>query len=322
MPSSASREAVVQAEEFTARGHRRRLSEDGREIARAPSLSLPPPVSTSQPPAAAAAVEREGAAHELHESVQYLSHDELLPFEEVKPSERWVIALVKRLSSEDWSEQFGAIDDVRRLACFCPTLLAGDSLRKIVGAIAELTESLRSAPAKNALRCLGELFASFGRHMNLEVDVCFSAVLKRSADTNVFISAEAEITMCEVCRSAPEKPLMPLVLAAATNRQAGIRKSGVWCLAMLAQRRCAARRDAKAIAEVAEKALGDANVDVRRVARLAATVFAASGNDGALVAKLVAAALPGVDLSTFDAFDIAQVHHLAQPSKGARVTRR
>merc|ERR1711966_450031 len=110
----------------------------------------------------------------------------------------------------------GAIDEVRRIAFFAPkTLLpstGGNSssgkLREVVECIIALAESLRSAIAKNALRCLAELYLSYGSRLDSELEAALTSCLRRAADTNSFISDEAQQSLREICGTATESRLL------------------------------------------------------------------------------------------------------------------
>jgi hypothetical protein len=200
-------------------------------------------------------------------------------------------------------------------------LASSSQIRKLVGSIASLVESLRSSLAKNALRCMGELFAALGKRMDQYLDAFLPVVLKRGADTNVFISDEAEATLREVCQHASETKALAPVLAAAANRQPKIRVQAVSCLAMLAQRLRGkgptARHSVQAIVEATGKALVDANGDVRQLARVVATVLSTEVvlQEFPLSAKLHASALPGIEPLCFDVFDVDSVLQCTELSR-------
>lgn len=277
------------------------------------------------------------------EGPHYLTWDELPPFVQ-PPDDRFVCDSIDRLSGNasasspaspggrgqaDWSSQFRAMDDVRRLARYAPRLLMGANgsgrLRKVVASVATLADSLRSALAKNALRSVSELFSAFGtsRCMDLELEGCLQVAFKRAADTNTFISEEAEAALREICKAATETKLLAPLISTAANRQAKIRERALRCLAMLSQRLAlrgpTANRDLKSIAEIAAKALSDASPDVRQSARLVGVVLERAYADGLLddcsaVAKLQSALPPGIDPSTFDAFDPDAAFQRTTPS--------
>lgn len=258
------------------------------------------------------------------EGIQYLTYEDLTPFT-TAPDDRVAIDVLDRLSSSstDWASQFRAIDDARRLARFTPRLLVGGKhLRKLVTLVAALADSLRSALAKNGLRCIGELFAVFGPRLDAELEVCLQVGFRRAADTQSFISEEAEATLREVCKAATEAKVLTPLLAMVSHRRAEVRNKAVRCLAMLAQRLhargTAGQKELRVIAETAAKALGDASPDVRQSARMVAVTLSRAIGDGTLedcmaTAKLQAAVpASGLDPASFDAFDPDAVHRCTE----------
>ncbi|CAK0824966.1 unnamed protein product [Prorocentrum cordatum] len=303
---------------MSAAGARVQLQTWSRHFSRRPPRANPSPPNPSltSPRSSAGAkgtvVRRDESAGE---GTQYLAHEELQPLAPAQEGEDFLSDVLRRLSaSDDWSLQFGAIDDARRIARFAPRVLASSGqIRKLVGSIASLVESLRSSLAKNALRCMGELFATLGKRLDQYLDAFLPVVLKRGADTNVFISDEAEATLREVCQHASEAKVLTPALAAASNRHPKIRVQALSCLAMLAQRLRGkvptARHSVQAIVEATGKALVDANGDVRQLARVIATVLSTEAvlQELPSSAKLSASALPGIDPLNFDVFDVDSV---------------
>ena len=55
-----------------------------------------------------------------------------------------------------------------------------------------LIESLRSSVSKNALICLYELVIVLGKQVDPEMEIILEKLMKKSADTNVFISSEVQ----------------------------------------------------------------------------------------------------------------------------------
>jgi hypothetical protein len=150
----------------------------------------------------------------------------------------------------------------------------------------------------------------------LELESCLQVAFKRSVDKNSFIGDEADTTLREICKAATETKLLAQLQAAAGHRRQEIRAKAVRCLAMLAQRLAgkgpSAGRELKSVADLAAKALTDANPDVRQSARMVAMAVDRAASEGALddcsaKTKLQAAIPPGVDLSSFDAFDVDAV---------------
>lgn len=52
-----------------------------------------------------------------------------------------------------------------------------------------MVESLRSSVSKNALLALNDLIKLFQKQIDTDLDLVFDKVIKKAADTNVFISA-------------------------------------------------------------------------------------------------------------------------------------
>ena len=55
-----------------------------------------------------------------------------------------------------------------------------------------MAENLRSSVAKNSLICINEFVLIMGRQIDAEVDLLLERLIKRSADTNSFISQEVQ----------------------------------------------------------------------------------------------------------------------------------
>ena len=55
-----------------------------------------------------------------------------------------------------------------------------------------LIESLRSSVSKNALICLNEFTIALGKQVDPEMEVILEKLVKKSGDTNVFISSEVQ----------------------------------------------------------------------------------------------------------------------------------
>jgi len=291
------------------------------EVDSEPTQSLPPSMPPS--PTSTSSGGRVTSRREDNNGPQYLSWEELGPFSS-NPDDRWVNDLMSRLgASTAWSEQFEAINDARRLARYAPRALESSGhFKRLVGLVAALADSLRSALAKNAIRCIGEFFAPFGKRMDAEINVCLPVIFRRGVDTNVFIASEAETALCEMFRTASEPKLLSVVLASLAHRRHEIRAKAVWCLAMLAQRlglRGPGHADLRVIAEATEKALGDANADVRTYARVGAIALSAACGDEfedlPSAAKLSAALIAGIDPAAFDAFDPDLVHQCGELSR-------
>ncbi len=87
---------------------------------------------------------------------------------------------------------------MRRLIEFDSNIVvkSGQStLHNVVMDVLALVENLRSSVAKNGLLCLNELIVVIGKQVDSDMELIFDRVIKKAADTNVFISAEVQKTM-------------------------------------------------------------------------------------------------------------------------------
>jgi len=240
----------------------------------------------------------------------YLRVDELEPFE-VQPK---VSDVIKRLggTTEQWAVQFDALSEVRRLARFAPSALTvAGSLNTVVERTAGLAMSLRSAVAKNALRCLGELFIAFGPKLDVDLPLALGACIRRAADTNRFISEEADQALAGICDVATEERLFNSLAEHAKHKAASQRAKAVWGIAMLAQRLGGnGGHTFSHLANLVANHVSDASPDVRLCARAAAAALVAGEYGRALPEAILAAVPAGVDLSSFDARDKEAVRSL------------
>lgn len=96
------------------------------------------------------------------------------------------------LKSGDWKVQFEVTNKLRRLIEFNPELILSASapnLHMITLDLLSLIESLRSSVSKNALICLNEYILVLGKQVDPEMEVILEKLMKKSMDTNVFISS-------------------------------------------------------------------------------------------------------------------------------------
>ncbi len=66
-----------------------------------------------------------------------------------------------------------------------------------------------------------------------ETDSFFSVLMKKSVDSNIFISEEAEKTLFCLCRVVNEAKIVPLFLAQSGNKSSVIRSEVCRCLTVI-----------------------------------------------------------------------------------------
>lgn len=77
-------------------------------------------------------------------------------------------------------------------------------LHDLIMSILKLAESLRSSLSKNALICFSEMFEALGRLLDGELDSITPVLLKRAADTNVFIAEQGIKAVNSMCTYSGE----------------------------------------------------------------------------------------------------------------------
>lgn len=121
---------------------------------------------------------------------------------DIEASDDSVAAIIARLNSEDWKENFFGVDDLRRLYRHHPAEF-GSYLPKFQSNIVEDVENLRSSIARNTLMLVNEIFST-DKNTNESSDsgatsayttfavAVLPIVCKRLADDKSFISSRAK----------------------------------------------------------------------------------------------------------------------------------
>merc|ERR1712137_155524 len=110
------------------------------------------------------------------------------------------------------------------------------------------------------------------------VDDSLTSCVRRAADTNRFIAEEGDLSLREICASAPEQQLLRSLLGLCSHKSAGMRTKTFLCIVMFLQRlgsSAVACRQVGALNEAIGKATKDANPDVRAAAKTAAALLVA-----------------------------------------------
>lgn len=74
-----------------------------------------------------------------------------------------------------------------------------------------LAESLRSTLSKNALVVLNELSGKVRKQLDSEFDLIFSKLIKKSLDTNSFISEEVKRALITICSNCNEGKVLTML---------------------------------------------------------------------------------------------------------------
>lgn len=222
----------------------------------------------------------------------YTSCEELLPFStEMDPGTR-MKETIQRLQLDDWEQQFEALDDLRRIAKFNPAselvVRGGSSDKKSLPSSTEqyrfhhafpfvvlLSDSPRSALAKNAIHCLHDLISLLpARCVESCVDISIPLLLRKSVDTNEFVCEEALRCLRQLSTNIAVQKLLPMMLVhQQAAKSAAARSKGLlffcWILLRVGDSEEVLRyRDTPRLLTLISTSMEDANAEVRQMARL------------------------------------------------------
>lgn len=117
------------------------------------------------------------------------------------PEREFQKAISSLVSNVDWNVQFDACNVIRSVCKHHQNLLLqnGATLHSIVKQLSKHAESLRSALSKMALITINDLFFFLKRCMDTYLDPLAKVLMRKSADANEFIVAEAEAALASMC---------------------------------------------------------------------------------------------------------------------------
>ena len=115
------------------------------------------------------------------------------------------------LKSEDWQVSNEAISKLRRILINHPEQLGPSITKAIVPDIMKLTESLRSTLSKNGVMIISEMYTQLKKQLDCDLELIFSKLIKKTLDTNSFISEEVKKALMAVCSNGHDAKVMTLL---------------------------------------------------------------------------------------------------------------
>ena len=170
----------------------------------------------------------------------YTPSSELKPFTSDVNAESALRAALREdgLMSENWEKAFEACVSIRRLALHHVVMLVEGGVTSIadegllhacVLGLLPLVDSLRSSVAKISLITFSDLFAGLGRAMDVEIETVAASIVKRSADTNEFISQAADASLASMILHCSESRVVNALLGCSMHKNQLTRlKTAVW----------------------------------------------------------------------------------------------
>ena len=151
----------------------------------------------------------------------YLERDQLEPC--AKPS-RDIAKAVKELTTADWPDIFHLLNTTRRLFVHHgPEVISSGQLHAIVLGLIKQAHNLRSAVAKNSILAIEDMFMGLRQKADGEVTAVTAALIKRCADSSVFITDTIDDCVVTMIRNTNVSRSLMALLTGLDNRNQVIR---------------------------------------------------------------------------------------------------
>lgn len=126
-----------------------------------------------------------------------------------------------------WDNQFDYTDTIRRAIKFHKELLNMQNSHKFIIELIKWGDSLRSALSKNSLIALGDFCRELPKFLDPDVESVITLLLRKSIDTNIFISETAvdSLTLCVTNCSVGR--LISAILSQMASAKSGALKSKI-----------------------------------------------------------------------------------------------
>ena len=181
--------------------------------------------------------------------------------------------LSKQLKSSDWEENFQGLDLLRCLAMHHAEVIK-PKIHDIVKDVMSQINNLRSSVAKNAMLALQSMLESLQRSMDPVVEDFLPVLLKRSADTNAFISSVADSVIASSIENLSLtrifSALAPFLSAKSSTIRVGAAKTVDGCIQKWGGR-LAENKELNRVLKAVGDFLVDSSADVRDVAKRTTT---------------------------------------------------
>jgi len=155
------------------------------------------------------------------DAFDYLERDQLEAC--TKPS-REITKAVKELTTADWPDIFYLLNTTRRLFIHHGAeVVSSGQLHAIALGLIKQAHNLRSAVAKNAILAIEDMFFGLRHKADGEVKSISAALIKRCADSSVFITDAVDDCMVTMIRNTTVSRTLMALLAGLDNRNQVIR---------------------------------------------------------------------------------------------------
>ena len=201
--------------------------------------------------------------------ISYLKKDELLPVENPEIELQHYL----RISPNDWAMQFEMLNGIRKIIKFHKEIFIVAPFHSLLLQVVRCADSLRSSLSKNAIIVIGELCEFLSKLVEPELELILNCLLRKSVDTNIFISGEAEKSLFIVCRFVNESKVVSVIFQCiSSSRSSQIKAKTALCFQKIFETRNSdirKSRDLLKIMQVLSNFTREASAEVRSNAKSA-----------------------------------------------------
>lgn len=207
------------------------------------------------------------------DDAKYLKSEDIERLADPKAS---MISLIEDLPSKNWEVQVNACNVLRSIALHDPHLLDSTFFRTTIKDLIKIAGSLRSSVCKNGLLVFQDLFGSWSKNLEFELESIINTLIKKGNEANIFISSEAEKSLLSMCANWNEQKVLSTLSSHAGNRSPLVKEKVAKCweqiIIKLGKKFANFKEKDKLIDHIATY-LSDASQEVRNNAKQAFSVL-------------------------------------------------
>lgn len=196
------------------------------------------------------------------------------PEEPLRNAEAEFKQSVADLKSPDWQKIFDAMNIIKRVAQFHKELMvmtSGPLPKEAIKIIVKQTESLRSTLSKNACMTLQVIYSELPtKDLDSNMELVMQALLKKSTDTNHFVSEQAEKALRMVCHACSETKVLNCIQMT-EGKGANLRHKIALSYCFLIEKldtRIKNHKDSQRIVKAIVNMLGEGSAEARNQAKI------------------------------------------------------
>ena len=132
---------------------------------------------------------------------------------------------LRYLASDDWEVKCKGLNVLQKLTeHHADTLLP--QLKHVIFAVVREVKNLRSQVSRAAIQCLGQLYSSLGKGMDLDLDMTVKVLLDKGGEPSVFIRQDADKALSDMVHNVtPSRAVLAMTAYGVSHRNMAVRKT-------------------------------------------------------------------------------------------------